>query len=224
MIGRWPPLARPAGAYKKRPPRAWRRWDFEKRAVGIGGTWDNLSSLILIEVVTFPHCSRRSPSTRMVGLLFQRLLPGAATRWPRGFTRRRWQELLTEGCTRRTLATTKRSGGRSNPSRQLQRKVKDAKDAEEVLRLLNKNEELFNVFVVSTGMSQLRRFDKPWEALGVFEFAMSRGIQQNVFTFSAAISACERLGDWKKALEIFGELKQRRLKPDIITYNALISA
>ena len=33
---------------------------FEKLTVGIGGTWGNFSSLIFIEVVTFPHCSRRS--------------------------------------------------------------------------------------------------------------------------------------------------------------------
>ena len=39
---------------QKRPPRAWRRRDFEKRAltVGIGGTWGNFPSLIFIEVVS----------------------------------------------------------------------------------------------------------------------------------------------------------------------------
>mmetsp|Transcript_18737 Transcript_18737/g.60527 ORF Transcript_18737/g.60527 Transcript_18737/m.60527 type:complete len:114 (-) Transcript_18737:60-401(-) len=82
-----------------------------------------------------------------------------------------------------------RRGGSANPSTELVRKLKQARDAKEVFGFLDDFYEDINSFVIATAMGKLRRFGKSREALHVFQRSKARGIALNVVVYNAAISA-----------------------------------
>jgi len=105
--------------------------------------------------------------------------------------------------------STKRPGGKKNASKELVRKLKQAKQPGEVSQLLDDHQGIINAFIVSAAVSQLRRLGKPHEALAVFERAKARGFEPDIITYSAVISACETCGRLSEACALLFEACSR---------------